>query len=186
MTKKIFIPPLTIVAVGGLVAIAIVFFQNDSFRNDILNTSKTTQGTPSAISETQTDSDIISQGNIHWHPEFKIIIKGEEFTIPANVGLGTQYAQNPLYDSRMGMTNMHTHDGSGKIHWEVMQGPVKKGDVRFGNFFSVWEKTFNENCIFDNCNGPDGNVRMTVNGTENTEFENYLVKDGDKIEIIFE
>lgn len=132
------------------------------------------------------ESEIISRKGIHWHPELKIIIKGEEITIPANIGIGMQYAGYPLYDPMMMMTDMHTHDDSGTLHWEVMEGPVQKEDVRLANFFAIWGKKFNENCILESCNGPEETMTMFVNGKENTEFQNYLVKDKDRIEIRYE
>lgn len=132
------------------------------------------------------ESEIVANQGIHWHPELKIVIKGEKVKVPANTGIGMQYAGNPLYDPMMMMTNMHTHDLSGMIHWEVMQGPVRKDDVRLANFFSVWGKKLDDSCILEYCNGSEGAVKMSVNGQSNSEFENYVIRDGDKIEIIFE
>lgn len=132
------------------------------------------------------EGDTISKEGIHWHPELTIYIKGQKQVIPANIGIGMQYAGYPRFDPMMGMTDMHTHDNSGTLHWEVMEGLVTKDDVRIGTFFRVWGKTFSKDCVFDYCNGPGGVVTMFVNGKENAEFENYLVKDGDKIEIRYE
>lgn len=129
---------------------------------------------------------VVSQRGIHWHPELVIVIKGEKQAIPAAVGIGTQYASHPQYDPLMRMTNMHTHDASGTLHWEVMRGPVRTEDVLLGQFFSVWGKPFTRSCILDFCNGSEGTVQMLVNGKENTEFESYEVQDKDNIEIIFE
>ncbi|MBU6431056.1 YncE family protein [Patescibacteria group bacterium] len=131
-------------------------------------------------------SEIVSRKGIHWHPELKVIIKGEAITIPANIGIGKQYADYPFYDPMMSMTDMHTHDASGTLHWEVMQGPVKKEEVRLSAFFATWGKKFDENCIFEFCNGKEGRVKMFVNGKENTEFQNYQVNNKDKIEIRYE
>jgi len=130
--------------------------------------------------------EIISQQAIHWHPELSITIKSEKQPIPANIGIGMQYAGYPQYDSMMMMTNIHTHDISGTIHWEVMEGPVRADDIKLGQFFSVWGKKFTSSCIFDTCNGPEGRITLKINGKENPDFENYLVKDRDKIEIVFE
>lgn len=130
--------------------------------------------------------EYVSPQGIHWHPELSIMIKGEKQVIPANTGIGMQYAGNPQYDPMMTMANMHTHDASGQLHWEVMKGPVTGEDVRLGLFFALWGKKFTSECIFDSCNGPDGTVKMLVNGAENTEFENYQIRDGDKIEILYE
>ncbi len=140
----------------------------------------------SSTSIVENSGDLVSETSIHWHPELTISVKGVKQEIPAHIGIGMQYAGHPQNDPMMMMTNMHTHDNSGTLHWEVMHGPVKKDDVKLSNFFSVWGKTFNANCIFEFCNGPDGQVKMFVNGKENIEFENYLVNDKDKIEISYE
>lgn len=130
--------------------------------------------------------NLISEKGIHWHPKLMITMKGEKQTIPANIGMGMQYAGYTQYDSMMMMTNMHTHDSSGMIHWEVMQGPVKREDVRLANFFSVWGKKFTNSCILEKCDGPDGQLKFVVNGKDNLDFENYLVNDKDEIEIRYE
>ena len=132
------------------------------------------------------NSDIVSKDGIHWHPHLAIYIKGQQQVIPANIGIGQQYSSSKWYDSMMDMTDFHTHDSSGELHWEVMQGPVTKEHVQLKAFFEVWGKTFNSTQILDAKNGPDGTVRMTVNGHPNTEFENYQVKDKDQIEIRYE
>lgn len=170
----------TIIIVLAGVAIVGLFFAT---RNP---NQRQSQEKTAPLATNQNVDEVISKAGIHWHPELKIIIKGEEIAIPANIGIGMQYAGHPLNDPMMMMTNMHTHDGSGTIHWEVMQGPVKKDDVRLANFFSVWAKKFDNSCIFENCNGTEGRVVMLVNGKENTEFQNYIVKDKDKIEIRYE
>ncbi len=122
---------------------------------------------------------------IHWHPNLEIIIKGEKVVIPANIGIGASYSSSPFYDSMMDMTNMHTHDDSGTLHWEVMMHAPTSQDMYLGNFFQVWEKTFNENCIFEFCNGPEGSMKMFVNSKLNNDFEKYIVRDDDRIVIEF-
>ncbi|MEK7537165.1 MAG: hypothetical protein AAB584_01860 [Patescibacteria group bacterium] len=109
---------------------------------------------------------------LHIHPRLKIIIKGQEQLIPANVGIASPSCFRPI----------HTHDGSGTLHIEF----PKARDVRLGEFFLVWEKRFNSNQIFDYQNGAEGQLKMFVNGQENTEFENYIIKDLDEILIIYE
>ena len=120
----------------------------------------------------QPASEIISTQGIHWHAELSITISGQKQDIPANVGIGT--TEQPI----------HTHEENNIIHFEFT-GSVKKGDIRLGRFFEIWGKEFNQDCIFDNCNGPEGKVKMLVNGKTNFEFENYIMRDEDKIEIIF-
>jgi len=119
------------------------------------------------------EGDIVARNGLHWHPELSIKILGENQEIPEGIGLAP--VELPI----------HTHDEHGIIHLEF-SGIVREDDIRLGEFFKVWGKTFNKDCIFDKCSGPDGQLSMLVNGKENSEFENYLMRDGDKIEIIFE
>ena len=119
------------------------------------------------------DPNLVSATGLHWHPQIEIYIKGERKQIPANVGIGAVH--NPL----------HTHADMPIIHMEF-DGKVTLDDTRLGNFFDVWGKEFNADQIFEYQNGPDGMLRMFVNGAENTEFENYHMRDGDRIEIRYE
>ncbi len=117
------------------------------------------------------ESDIITREGIHWHPELSIYIKGQSQEIPGSVG-------SP--------TIMHTHDATGMLHVHPKIELVLKNDIKLGNFFTLWGKKFSSTCIFDSCNSSDGTVKMTVNGVENLEFENYVMQDKDKIEIRYE
>ncbi len=117
--------------------------------------------------------EIISSSGIHWHPHLAITIKGKSQEIPTNIGFGVVEQ------------SLHTHDTSGTLHLEI-PGIVKKDDIKLGRFFTIWGKQFTSTCIFDSCTGKDGTLTMLVNGKANTEFGNYEMKDGDKIEIRFE
>lgn len=122
------------------------------------------------------EDQIVVRAGLHWHPKVTVTIKGEKQEVPANLGLGAVHSK------------IHTHDQDNKegvIHME-MQGIVTKDNTRLAGFFQVWGKEFNSDKLFDKNNGPDGTVKMFVNGQENKEFENYLMKDGDKIEIKYE
>ncbi len=116
------------------------------------------------------EAEVVSQSGLHRHVELRISIKGKTQDIPANLGIGVRH--NPI----------HTHERDGVVHLEF-QGFVTMDDLRLREFFKVWGKRFNGNCIFNYCNGPDGNVTMLVNGVENRDFENYVMKDKDMIEI---
>ncbi|MEE8194436.1 MAG: hypothetical protein V3T73_02915 [Dehalococcoidales bacterium] len=122
---------------------------------------------------TRLGGDIISNQGIHWHPELSITILGQEQVIPDNVGRAN--GEHPI----------HTHEEDNIIHLEF-GGSVKKDDIRLGRFFEIWNRQFNQDCIFTNCNGDEGTVKMFVNGEPNFEFENYVMRDEDKIAIIFE
>ena len=118
-------------------------------------------------------SEIIARNGLHWHAELNIKIFSQVQQIPAGVGLGI--AENPI----------HTHDTDSVIHMEF-SGLVTKNDLKISRFFKIWGKRFNKDCVLDKCSGQDGQVKMMVNGEPNSEFENYIMKDNDKIEIIFE
>lgn len=123
------------------------------------------------------DPDIISQGGIHWHPQLTIYVKGQRVEIPQNLGIGSQFANTRGFDPQMQMAAMHTHEDLPLIHLEFMQGPVYKEDVMLGQFFKIWAKDMRSF---------GSNMQMTVNGKENTEYENYIMRDGDKIELRYE
>ncbi len=122
------------------------------------------------------EDQILARNGLHWHPKVTVTIKGEKQEIPANIGLGAVHGK------------IHTHDQDNKegvVHME-MQGVVTKDDTKLGKFFQVWGKDFNSTKLFDKTNGSDGTIKMLVNGRENKEFENYLMKDRDDVEIKYE
>ena len=99
---------------------------------------------------------------MHIHPRLEIRVNGEAQEIPADIGV-----------SPACMRPIHTHDASGTLHLEF---PTVR-DVALGEFFRVWEKPFRREQV---------TVKMFVNGVLNEEFENYIMKDGDRIEILYE
>lgn len=119
---------------------------------------------PQSPNTVNDSSDIITMKGMHTHPELTIFVKGEKIEIPQNIGMVGVHKP------------MHTHDDLPIIHLEY-PAKVTKDDTRLGNFFEVWGKDFYE---FGKA------VTMTVNGTPNTELENYLMQDGDKIELRYE
>ena len=84
--------------------------------------------------------------------------------IPHNIGLAGVH--NPI----------HTHEDLPLIHLEF-DGLVREDDVKLGNFFKVWGKDLMEF---------GSQITMTVNGQENTEFGDYHMRDGDRIELRYE
>lgn len=107
------------------------------------------------------EGEIVSRRGLHFHPELTVFVGGEKVEVPANLGIGAVH--NP----------MHTHDTSGIIHLEF-QGVVRRADLKLGKFFEVWGKDFTEF---------GSSVAMTVNDEENAEIQNYVMGDGDKIEL---
>lgn len=114
--------------------------------------------------QSQTTGSVIATNGLHWHPSLRIFVKGEEVLIPANVGLGAVHQP------------MHTHDDMPIIHLEF-NGKVTEDDLKLGNFFRNWGKDMRSF---------GANMQMTVNGQVSTEYENYLLKDGDVVELRYE
>jgi len=108
--------------------------------------------------------DLVSPNGLHWHPTLDIYVKGEKIEIPEGIGLGAVHLP------------MHTHDDLPIIHLEF-SGIVREKDLMLGQFFRNWGKDMRS---FGT------NVSMTVNGEENTEYENYIMRDGDRIELQYE
>jgi len=104
----------------------------------------------------------------HIHPNLTIIINGVQQTIPANTGISLT-CLHPI----------HTHDDTGKIH---VESPEQR-DFTLGDFFAVWGKTFNKNQILDSVVDANHEIVMTVNGKENFDYENLVLRDLDQIVI---
>ncbi len=110
------------------------------------------------------EGEVLARRGLHWHPELTIYVKGVKQEIPSGVGLGIVEQ------------NVHTHDATGQVHLEFL-GQVLKDNVKLGTFFKVWGKDMR---FFGT------NMKMTVNGEENTEYGNYVMHDKDKIELRYE
>lgn len=99
--------------------------------------------------------------SMHIHPTLSIYINGRKEEIPHNVGVAPGC-----------MRPIHAHDDSGTIHLEF---PVYR-EVKLGEFFRVWGRPFNLT----------EKVKMIVNGQDNYELENYIMRDHDQIELYYE
>ena len=119
------------------------------------------------------EEEIVSRNGLHSHVDLDIEIHGQERTIPINVGIGAR--EEPI----------HTHTERNVIHLEF-SGLVTRDDIRLGRFFEIWGKKFTDQCIFDKCTGSGGELKMLVNGERNNQFEDYVMENGDVVEIIFE
>ena len=119
---------------------------------------------------------------IHWHPNLKIIIKGEEQVIPTGIGINIgNNMDNQISGMRMSPT--HTHESDGTIHLENNRPWQKPETLALGYFFKVWGRNFNSSCIFEYCSSESGKLTMSVNGQLNSEFDKYMMHDNDEIVI---
>lgn len=107
----------------------------------------------------------------HYHSEIEIYIDGEKQEIPSEIGI-----------SGSCMRAVHTHDGSGKIHVET---PDSR-NIYLKDFFESWGREFGKEKLFDKKADGGKSVKMYVSGVLNQEYENLLLKDGQKIVIKYE
>jgi hypothetical protein len=128
---------------------------------------------------TDLDSSEIPQGQVHWHPKLTIKINNETIVIPNDIGSRTGRIVD-THLSGMRMSPLHTHESDGTIHLENNNPSSKPETVTLGYFFYVWDKPFNETCIFEYCTDK-GQLKMYVNGEESFKFGEYIMKDKDEI-----
>ncbi len=108
---------------------------------------------------------------MHIHPELKIMINGQQREVPSNIGVQPTCIHF-----------LHTHDATGKIH---VESPVQK-DYHLSDFFAVWDQPFSADQILDSKVDATHRIRMTVNGQDNTEYGDLVLRDGDQIVINYE
>ncbi|MEK7659070.1 MAG: hypothetical protein AAB338_00205 [Patescibacteria group bacterium] len=108
---------------------------------------------------------------LHIHPYLEIMINGEKQKIPANIGIESLDCMRPV----------HTHDQSGTLHIEW----GRKRDFPLEDFFKVWGKIFNQTQLLDYQADENHEIIMTVNGQRSEEYEKLVMKDGDRIVIIY-
>ncbi len=107
------------------------------------------------------------ENEVHIHSDFKVYINDK--TIDFSV---------PMY--QLQAKEIHLEHGIGEeIH-------VHKGGITMGHFFETLGIEFSKTCIIipvdgSFCNTEDKKLGFYVNGVENDEFENYEIKDLDKI-----
>lgn len=106
----------------------------------------------------------------HIHPHLQIVVNGQPIVIPANIGISDSCTR-PI----------HTHDASGTIH---VESPVSY-PFTLHDFFLVWGQPFDSAQILRNHVDSTHTLRMTVNSIPNTQYENYVLQDGDQIVIIY-
>ncbi len=132
------------------------------------------------IIQSALDKEKISQtpspAAYHGHFDIKVYLNGTR----VNFGLAKyQSAEGKELDP-----DVHLHDGNGNlVH-------VHKNGVTLNQFFNSLKMSFTDSCfILDNdkkfCNSDQKNLKMYVNGLVNTDFQNYIPQDLDRILISF-
>jgi hypothetical protein len=101
-----------------------------------------------------------------WRAQLVIIMFGEQYPIPAEIG--------------------YTNESKAKVYTTSTDGILYKSiseDVTLKDFFDTWNKTFNSTCILDYCNTNTSSMVMYVNERENFDYEYYIIKNNDIIVI---
>lgn len=110
------------------------------------------------------NSPVVARNGLHWHPRLEMYVRGEKLEIPQNLGLGAVHRP------------VHTHEDLPLVHLEF-EGRVHEEDLMLGEFFESWGRDMRE---FGE------NMRMSVDGVPNTDYERYVMRDGDVIELRYD
>jgi hypothetical protein len=114
---------------------------------------------------------------IHQHAFMKIFIDGQEAVIPSRVG---EFNGQPVF---------HTHDIPATADPRGMELHMHDLTVRqfkLGEFFRNWGVSLSSTHIGRNVVDKTHKLTMTVNGVNNTDFENYVMQDQDRIVINYD
>ena len=109
-----------------------------------------------------------------------IWIDGEEVEIPAEVGV---YSDDSTADA-------YTADTDGVVYFDDGDG------ITLGDFFEIWrtdagnagdeeDATFDDDELMGRESDTDYTVQMFVNGEVCTDFEDYVIQDGDEIILVY-
>lgn len=118
----------------------------------------------------------------HYHAELVLSVNNEFVEIPGDVGLN---------DGDCTMRQLHTHSTNGIIHIELKEQGV---EAPLEAFFDVWGKHFDETGFDDYRTDESHEFLMFVTtqdseGNENrqqvTTFQNHILEDDQKIELIY-
>ena len=120
-----------------------------------------------------TNPPMDSMGMMHFHPQLTLVIDGKPATVPAQLGIDPTLWKDHSLDSygMQGMAPLHTHDTSGTIHVESYANRY----YTFGQLLDIWGLNLSAY----------KQVTMTVNGQPVSDYQNYILKDGDKIILSF-
>ncbi|HSB46615.1 MAG TPA: hypothetical protein VLD37_01275 [Candidatus Bilamarchaeum sp.] len=107
---------------------------------------------------------------LHIHPWLEIWIDGKNESIPANIGIDGG-----------GIRVIHTHDETGKIH---VESPWPH-EFYLKDFFYIWGKRFDSECIFEFCTDANHTLDVYVDGARSGLYGDIPLEDGQKIKIVY-
>ena len=144
---------------------------NEKYRGEVIPTS---DGGYTSLKDYCVDH---ATYGLHYHFILNIIIDGNSYPIPSNIGVSSGC-----------MKPLHTHSTDNRIHVELPQD-YDGSFPNVGVFFEIWaeqnnlnlQKAFSSNNVLDYT----GTVTMSVNGDSKTgSLESFIPNDGDIIQII--
>jgi len=151
-----------VLVVVGLIALLI----SVSYQDFYLQEEIATNGEGDAIIVPENDF-------YHVHADFAVYINGKKTDFNSSI-----------YSERDPRIHLHIRNqyGDSVIH-------VEAEDAIFGEFFTSIGMRIKENCFrtrsMNFCNDGNRTLKMYVNGIKNDDFENYEIKDLDRILITF-
>ncbi|HIG93838.1 MAG: hypothetical protein QT02_C0004G0027 [archaeon GW2011_AR9] len=107
----------------------------------------------------------------HIHPTLQIEINDQIQLIPADIGITEQ-----------GLRVIHTHDEPGILH---VESPFPY-QFYLKDFFTIWGKRFDSQCIFDSCIDNDHELKVYLDGQEDTRFGDIPLQDDQQIRIVYQ
>ena len=99
---------------------------------------------------------------MHIHQTFSIKVDGVAEEIPANIGISANC-----------MSEVHTHDATGKIHIEAVTGSKQ---FTLKDFFTVWGKSMER---------PGYIASLVVNGAQHPEMGDLVFADNQDIALLY-
>jgi hypothetical protein len=109
----------------------------------------------------------------HIHAKLDIFINGQNFTLPALIGI----TNDCLYW-------MHTHDETGIIH---IESPIQK-NFTLGEFFDIWKQKLSNNQVLNYTTDSNHPLNVYVNGTKTpngVDFRTINIHAHDVIAIVY-
>ncbi len=117
----------------------------------------------------------MEQANFHIHAHLDIFINGKHYIVPSQIGIKP--------DDRC-LYWLHTHDNSGIIH---VESPERR-DFTLGQFFDIWNKTFNNRGIFNyTASGDNNTLSVYVDGhkVNGMNYRDIKLNAHDEIAIVY-
>jgi hypothetical protein len=122
----------------------------------------------------------------HIHPVLTIMVEGNKLEIPANIGIEAVSSSPSTHEQAQQEASclhfLHTHDNTGTLH---VESPVAI-DYKLSDFFAVWDQSFSVEQVFSYKADDTHRIKVTVNGQENTEYGDIILRDHDQIVISYE